>query len=88
MMHNASSLRFLLAKTGGLNMQDKKGAIDRAKLLGFANLPDERGTAFDFKNKTSDARLGAKVGDGEFSCSAADLREMGVILPSERSKKD
>jgi hypothetical protein len=68
-------------------MQRKKVAFDRARLLGFANLPDERGSAVDFKNKTSDARLGAKVGGGESVCSAADLRDMGVVLPSERLKK-
>ena len=68
-------------------MQGKKVAFDRAKLFGFANLPDERGTTFDFKNKTSDAKLGAKVGGGESSCIAADLREMGVELPSDRLRK-
>jgi hypothetical protein len=66
-------------------MQDKKGAIDCAKLLGFANLQNGREDAVDFRNKTVDARLGAKVG-GE-NCAGPDLREMGLKLPSELSKK-
>jgi len=59
--------------------------FDYTKLLGFANIRDTRGSAIDFKNKTLDARVGAKVG-GEL-CSAPDLREMGLKLPSELSKK-
>jgi hypothetical protein len=66
----------------------KKVAIDYAKLLGFANLQASGNAAHDFKNKTSDARLGAKVGGGpESVCIVADLRDMGVILPSKRLKK-
>ena len=66
-------------------MREKK--VDCAKLLGFANLQNTRDATIDFKNKTTDAKLGAKVGDGESACSVADLREMGVILPTERLKK-
>ena len=67
-------------------MQKKKVAIDCGKLLGFANLANERNGAIDFKNKTVDAQIGAKVGAGE-SCTAADLHEMGVMLASSRPSK-
>jgi hypothetical protein len=64
----------------------KSGAIDYAKLLGFANLQERRGSTIDFKNKTIDARIGAKVGGGE-ACTVPDLREMGLRPPSELSNK-
>jgi hypothetical protein len=66
-------------------MQDKS-AIDYAKLLGFANLPARSGSAIDFKDKTSDARIGAKAG-GEI-CSMPDLAEMGLRPRPEPSGKD
>ena len=61
--------------------------FDCAKLLGFANLQTTRDATIDFKNKTIDARIGAKVGGGGEACVAPDLREMGLKLPSERSNK-
>jgi len=64
----------------------KNGPIDFAKLLGFANLEVKRESTIDFKNKTIDARIGAKVGGGE-SCTLSDLREMGLRPPSELSNK-
>ena len=67
-------------------MPKKAAAVDYAKLLGFANLQDKRDSTIDFKNKTIDARIGAKVGGGEH-CTMPDLREMGLKLPSELTKK-
>jgi hypothetical protein len=63
-------------------MQGKKAGMDFTKLLGFANVQHSGDANIDFKNKTVDARIGAKVG-GE-ACVGPDLREMGVKLPSER----
>ena len=60
--------------------------IDYGKLLGFANVQARSDSAIDFKDKTIDARIGAKAG-GE-SCSMPDLREMGLRPPSELSSKD
>jgi hypothetical protein len=67
-------------------MRDKKAAIDYAKLLGFANLQARGDSTIDFKDKTVDARIGAKAG-GEV-CSMPDLREMGLRPPAESSNKD
>jgi hypothetical protein len=80
------SVRRQLAQktTGGLTMQ-KSRAIDYAKLLGFANLQARSDSKIDFKDKTIDARIGAKAG-GE-ACSMPDLREMGLRPPSELSSK-
>jgi hypothetical protein len=65
-------------------MQNEKTAIDYAKLLGFANLDARSNSKIDFKDKTIDARIGAKAG-GEI-CSLSDLREMG-LRPSEPSRR-
>lgn len=54
----------------------KRERIDYGKLLGFANLPKTGEAKVDFKDKTADARIGAKVG-GEV-CMISDLREMGL----------
>ena len=64
----------------------KSRPIDYAKLLGFANLEARRGSSIDFKDKTIDARIGAKAG-GEV-CMMPDLREMGLRPPLEPSSKD
>ena len=65
----------------------KSRPIDYAKLLGFANLEARRGSSIDFKDKTIDARIGAKVGVGEV-CMLPDLHEMGLRPPLEPSSKD
>ena len=63
----------------------KSRAIDYAKLLGFANLRMQSDSKIDFRDKTIEARIGAKVG-GEL-CGAPDLREMGLRPPSEPSRR-
>ena len=68
-------------------MHRNRVSLDCAKLLGFANAQETHNATIDFKNKTIDARIGAKVGGGGEVCVAADLREMGLKLPSERSNK-
>lgn len=60
--------------------------MDYAKLLGFANLQSRSDSTIDFKDKTIDARIGAKAG-GEV-CSMPDLREMGLRPPARASAKD
>ena len=62
--------------------------IDYAKLLGFANVQarSDSMVVIDFKDKTIDARIGAKAG-GE-TCSLPDLREMGLRPPAELSGKN
>jgi hypothetical protein len=64
----------------------KSRPIDYAKLLGFANLEARRGSSIDFKDKTIDARIGAKAG-GEV-CMMPDLREMGLRPRLEPWSKD
>ena len=64
----------------------KNGSIDYAKLLGFANLQKRPESMIDFKDKTIDARIGAKAG-GEL-CSMPDLREMGLRPPVDPSTQD
>jgi len=64
----------------------KSRPIDYAKLLGFANLEARRGSSIDFKDKTIDARIGAKAG-GEV-CMMPDLREMGLRPRLEPWRKD
>jgi hypothetical protein len=54
--------------------------------LGFANLEARRGSSIDFKDKTIDARIGAKAG-GEV-CMMPDLREMGLRPRLEPWSKD
>jgi hypothetical protein len=63
----------------------KNGAIDYSKLLGFANLQQGCEQVIDFKDKTIDARIGAKAG-GEV-CMLPDLREMGLRPPSQLKRK-
>lgn len=66
-------------------MPKKLRTIDHSRLLGFSNL-DFRGEApIDFKDKTIDARIGAKAG-GEV-CMISDLREMGLRPAAEPSVK-
>jgi hypothetical protein len=64
----------------------KSRPIDYAKLLGFANLEARRGSSIDIKDKTIDARIGAKAG-GEV-CMMPDLREMGLRPRLEPWSKD
>jgi len=64
----------------------KVSLLDYTKLLGFANLQAQSESTIDFKDKTIDARLGAKAG-GE-NCAEPDLREMGLRPPLEPSSQD
>ena len=73
----------LLAVTG-VTMQ-KRQAINFEKLLGFANAVRAPEAVVNFKDKTVDARIGAKVGVDE-NCLLPDLREMG-LRPRESKQK-
>ena len=54
----------------------KRESVDYGRLLGFAHVQKALEAKVDFKDKTADARIGAKVG-GE-ACMLSDLREMGL----------
>ena len=64
----------------------KREPINYEKLLGFANAVRASEAVVNFKDKTVDARIGAKVGVDE-TCMLADLREMGLRPKQGELKK-
>ena len=86
MMHTQPLCADKCSETTGVLTMQKRRPVDYGELLGFANVQVRANSDIDFKDKTIDARIGAKAG-GEI-CSLPDLREMGLRPQADPSAKD